>query len=661
MNKRLMFSAFLLMLFLTTVLMASANTVVAKDPNWENYSKGPHVDRITMLYKSEADQIPALKAGEINVSAWYIHPEEIKPLSTDPNIIIETNASFGFFYLAFNLRTLPFKGAEGKVLRQAIAHAIDKEEIARTALKGWGTPIDDPIHIGFGIWHNPNIKKYDFNLTLAAQMLHDAGFVDTDNDGIVNDPRDGKNVEFDILHPTQSYDPVRYTAGIMIANWLQQIGIGAHSAPTDFSTIVQKCFVETDFKAYILGWAIGDNSPDILYWFFHSSQDVAENPSGQNSAGFRNETFDRLAESTLSELNQTKLLQDVYKAQEILAEELPYICLFVRDAVYAHRIETVGWVNMPEVIMGQIGAYLSMLNVHHKDKEFGGTLYWGMVQYPKSINPYNPSSNDVWAAYIMNLLWDGLVSYDATLDLEPALAESWDVGTETIPAGTESIALEKVYKELSGKDMAVYVNTTVGGWALTPATKDMTGMYITWHLRHGLKWSDGTPFTAKDVNFTYYLALAYDNTTFSTGAIWKIDYIDDYTVTVHIALTDPFLVRHFAFTPRPEHVWKPYFKDPSTWTMGFDTTNDTLIAESTVGSGPFMWKEHHAGDYIILEKNPYYWNLPNITQEQPSPGPSQPSGPSTSYLPGVPDYMIYASVGALVVVAALVFFLMRKK
>jgi len=654
MNKKLIVGALFMTLFLMGFVLAAPATVVARDPNFPNYSKGPRIDRIVMKYLSEADQIPALKAGDINVSAWFIHPDEVKPLATDPNIQIESNTSLGFFYLAFNLRTLPFNDSTyngknlGKILRQAIAHAIDKEEIARSALQGWGTPIDSVIHVGYGVWHNPNIPKYEFNLTLAAKMLDDAGIVDTDGDGIRNDPRSGANIEFDIEHPTQEYDPVRYTAGRMIADWLQQIGIGAHSAPTEFIKIVYDAFIYANFTVYILGWGIGDNIPDTLYWFFHSSMDVTVNPYGLNAPGFHNTTFDKLAESTLSEMDPQKLLQDVYEAQVILAEELPYIPLFTRDSVYAHRVETVGWVNMPEGIMGQIGAKLSMLNVHQEDKPFGGTLYWGMVSYPASINPYNPASNDVWSAYIQNQLWDGLIQLDAELDVQPWLAENWTVETETIPAGTEHVALENVFRTNTGNTTPIYV--VEGGWDWEAPTEAINGTVITWYLRDGLKWSDGQPLTAYDVNFSYYLALNYDNSSWSGGAIWKIEVLNETTIRIHLAMTDPFAVRHFAITPRPMHIWAEHWDDADTWTMGFDTDNDTLIRESTVGSGPFIWGEHHAGDYIILERNPYYWN--QLEEEKPTPGPIEFGG----------DILLYAAVaGVVVVVVVVVFFMMRKK
>ena len=175
-NKRLIVSVVFVLFFILSFSLP-AIAVIIRDTNFPNYSKGPHIDRIVMKYLSETDQIPALRTGEINVSAWDIPSESVQSIMLDSNVTIETNVSLDFYYLVFNLKKLPFNDSTyngkniGRILRQAIAHAIDKEELVDNALYGWGTPIDSMIHIGYGIWHNPNIPTYEFNLTLAAKML----------------------------------------------------------------------------------------------------------------------------------------------------------------------------------------------------------------------------------------------------------------------------------------------------------------------------------------------------------------------------------------------------------------------------------------------------------------------------------------------------------
>ena len=127
-----------------------------------------------------------------------------------------------------------------------------------------------------------------------------------------------------------------------------------------------------------------------------------------------------------------------------------------------------------------------------------------------TINPLASSSN-IWSFYIQDALWDNLIQLDVALGVEPGLAESWTVEPETIPAGTEDVALENIFKRNTGNTTPIYV--TEGGWSWSAPTGDINGTVITWYLRDGIKWSNGTPLAANDVNFTYYLKLNYDNSS----------------------------------------------------------------------------------------------------------------------------------------------------
>ena len=158
---------------------------------------------------------------------------------------------------------------------------------------------------------------------------------------------------------------------------------------------------------------------------------------------------------------------------------------------------------------------------------------------------------------------------------------------------------------------------TEGGWSWYAPTEDINGTVITWYLQDNLKWSDGTPLTAYDVNFTYYLTLNHDNSsgkntgvsTGGTGAIWKIEVVSETIIRIHIAFVDPYVIWHYAITPLPQHIWASHWNDADTWTLGFKTDNDTLIRELTVGSGPFVWDSHSAGQFIKLKANPNYWRI----------------------------------------------------
>jgi peptide/nickel transport system substrate-binding protein len=94
--------------------------------------------------------------------------------------------SFSYTYLGFNLQNPMF--ADRRV-RQALAHAIDKEAIISGVLLGLGKPATGPLKPG--TWaYNPNLRTYPHDPAKARSLLAEAGWKDTDGDGILD--KDGK-------------------------------------------------------------------------------------------------------------------------------------------------------------------------------------------------------------------------------------------------------------------------------------------------------------------------------------------------------------------------------------------------------------------------------------------------------------------------------------
>jgi peptide/nickel transport system substrate-binding protein len=127
------------------------------------------------------------------------------------------------------------------------------------------------------------------------------------------------------------------------------------------------------------------------------------------------------------------------------------------------------------------------------------------------------------------------------------------------------------------------------------------GRTWTFHLRHGVKWADGVPFTSADVAYTYSAILNKKNNIFSTQGWDKIDKFstpDDYTVTMHIKQAfAPFLVDIGATFILPKHILdKP----------GVDF-NKGPYSRTPMGTGPYMVKEWKTADHITLIPNPYSW------------------------------------------------------
>ncbi len=182
----------------------------------------------------------------------------------------------------------------------------------------------------------------------------------------------------------------------------------------------------------------------------------------------------------------------------------------------------------------------------------GGTLVVALEPEPSRL--YLSSQT---AVIVQSQIYDNLVTLSPDYQPVPRLAESWEVSPD--------------------------------------------GKSITFHLRKGVKWHDGTPFTSADVAFSILqLNKKYHSRGLSNfGTVEAIETPDPHTAVFR--LSAPSLALWSAFgsdnaTIVPKHLWEG--KDPFT--------NEWI--NKPVGTGPFIFKEWVRGDHITLERNPDYWD-----------------------------------------------------
>ena len=193
----------------------------------------------------------------------------------------------------------------------------------------------------------------------------------------------------------------------------------------------------------------------------------------------------------------------------------------------------------------------------------GGVLTIGLGYEIDTLNPYSTGRlGDVQATVL-----EGLVAPDENAEFVPVLA-------------TEVPTLEN------------------GGIVLS---EDGTRMTVTYHLRDDVRWSDGEPFTAKDVAFTWEAVKDPAFLAESKGGTEYIDAIatpDPYTVVIDYNTVAPdFASTLFTFGILPKHVLE-----------GQDL-NTSDFNENPIGTGPFMVTDYRPGEYVELARNPYYWDM----------------------------------------------------
>src|SRR6266508_1786574 len=273
------------------------------------------------------------------------------------SIKVEQVTDAGYFYLAFNLRRKPWNDLH---LRQAISMAIDKDYIVNTLMGGFGIKGYVPVSVHTAGYINSSAAPPTFDLQGARNLLDQYGMIDRNGDGF-RDYADGSPIKATILTPPKDYDPVRADAGIMISNNLKAIGLNIDAAPTSFDTIVSKAFTEVDFDIYILGWLLTGTPESYLNDFFGSKNDVAINPAGSNSAGYRNARVDALLDKMDTTLDTPTRIQIVKDIEGIVTNDIPWNVLYYRKNLNAYRNDAwVGWINTPP----QLYNFWSLVKIH---------------------------------------------------------------------------------------------------------------------------------------------------------------------------------------------------------------------------------------------------------------------------------------------------------
>ena len=323
---------------------------------------GPFIDSILFEFYGTSDvAILALKKGNIDMFWWGIQPGYIENLTLEPHIRVFHNQKSALYYMGFNVRKPPF---DDVVLRRAIATIIDKEFIISRILQGYGTVLNSVVPPGNAFYHNPRVVRYgegldhDRRVKLAYELLKARGYSwevpPVDSQGRVTRgeelrlPNGTPMQRITILTPPADYDPRRAFAGLMIQEWMRDLGIMVYARPMAFSALLEQVKGKRDFDAFILGYGKLNLDPDYVGTFFYSKQDKER---GWNMSGYRNKTFDALRNKQRGQMDRYKRRETIWEMQRILMEDVPYIPLYNPNVLEAARTDRFsGWVEMVEGI-----------------------------------------------------------------------------------------------------------------------------------------------------------------------------------------------------------------------------------------------------------------------------------------------------------------------
>lgn len=282
-------------------------------------TQGPaRIDRLVSRFiPDEASQFLELMANNIDTMALSpVQYARIFPARPElqQKFALYKELGNSYTYLGFNLKRKPFNDIR---VRKAINYAINKQELIDGVLLGMGEPVASPYKPGTR-WTNPNLSPYSYDPARARELLREAGFKDTNGDGILE--RNGKPLTFEIL---TNQNKQREMSAVLVQRRLKEVGIDVKIRVLEWASFIGRFIKTGDFDMVLLGWQLAIDPDQYAIW--HSSQQA---PGQFNFIGYKNQRVDRLLERGRMELNPDKRMKIYHEFAEILLEDSPIVYLF---------------------------------------------------------------------------------------------------------------------------------------------------------------------------------------------------------------------------------------------------------------------------------------------------------------------------------------------
>ena len=290
----------------------------------------PYLERIVRLIVPDLEtELAQFRAGETDVHGVLGEEfAELEPLQAEGNFTIyRRGPAFGSTLLAFNVNQGSDLGEklawfQNTRFRQAVAHSVDKDRIIDEVQQGLGYPQWSSISPAAGDFHNPDVRRYEYDVGEASRLLDELGWMDTDGDGTREDAA-GNPITFTLATNTQN--SVREMIGTIIQEGLEDIGIAADFRLIDFGELVAQLTSSYDWDAILVGFG-GGSDPYSGIGFWHSSEDLhIWYPNQPQPATSWEAEIDDLYVRASQELDEDERIMLYHRAQEIAAENVPVI------------------------------------------------------------------------------------------------------------------------------------------------------------------------------------------------------------------------------------------------------------------------------------------------------------------------------------------------
>lgn len=302
---------------------------LVRNPDYWDQPK-PYLDRIIVRFITDASaRTAAFESDEIDEGGSSPVPiPDLERLLASGKFALEKRGAEQAGSLSQMFLNLQNKYLSDLRVRQAIAHAIDLNEVLKLAYNGYGVVSPSPLPPSMKQFHDPSIKPYTYDLALSEKLLDEAGF-----------PRggDGTRFKLGIIYNPGSLESRRAVDYVRSA--LAKVGINVEIKSVDYATYVRTVYTDGEFDLDIQTLVAGYDPTDGVARAYHS-KNIKKGLPFSNHTHYINPEVDEIFDTAAVEPNEARRRELYVRLQNILYHDLPAINLIQFDnlIVYNKRV-----------------------------------------------------------------------------------------------------------------------------------------------------------------------------------------------------------------------------------------------------------------------------------------------------------------------------------
>lgn len=312
---------------------AESVTLQRNEDYWGEQAKMAGV--VFRIVPDAPQRFTELQAGNLDFTV-NLAPDTRETIGTSGNLEEVQLEPFNIAYLSLDMSVKPLDDVR---VRQAIAHAIDKQAILDAFYGGVGTVATDFLPEGLAEFRPTTVQEYEFDPEKAKQLLAEAGYADGFDTMTLTDGTE-LALELWYMPVSRPYYPTAKAVAEAYQTYLSDVGINVELKTEDWGVYLDNWDAGNKHGLVMLGWT-GDYADPANFLFTHFG------PGNQAEAGYvKPELWQLMSQATAasSEEESIKLWQ---QAGDIINQDLPRIPIVHAPPVYAQKTELSGWTPNP--------------------------------------------------------------------------------------------------------------------------------------------------------------------------------------------------------------------------------------------------------------------------------------------------------------------------